>query len=174
MTSAASFICGSAEVRKSGLRQLRTLEADLGQHLLFLREQRKGEGDGMLGVNRGVEIGFRFVEREHPEEAVAMKHRHAEPRENSGAHMQTTAKGTVLIRVADDQRTTPEDHFAVRDIDIVDRKRLAENDVEIRKADAAEALINGGARLTTTQAQMVTAMVTDPREKALLQRATRK
>jgi ankyrin repeat protein len=44
----------------------------------------------------------------------------------------------------------------------------------MHKADAAEALVNGGARLTATQAQMVTAMVTDPREKALLQRATRK
>ena len=44
----------------------------------------------------------------------------------------------------------------------------------MHKADAAEALVTGGARLTATQAQMVTAMVTDPREKTLLQRATRK
>ena len=44
----------------------------------------------------------------------------------------------------------------------------------MHKADAAEALVTGGARLNATQAQMVTAMVTDPREKALLQRATRK
>ncbi len=44
----------------------------------------------------------------------------------------------------------------------------------MHKADAAEALVTGGARLNTTQAQMVTAMVTDPREKAILQRATRK
>jgi ankyrin repeat protein len=44
----------------------------------------------------------------------------------------------------------------------------------MHKADAAEALVAGGARLNATQAQMVTAMVTDPREKALLQRATRK
>ncbi len=44
----------------------------------------------------------------------------------------------------------------------------------MHKADAAEALVTGGARLNAAQAQMVTAMVTDPREKALLQRATRK
>jgi hypothetical protein len=44
----------------------------------------------------------------------------------------------------------------------------------MHKVDAAEALVNAGARLTAAQATMVSAMVTDPREKALLQRATRK
>ena len=44
----------------------------------------------------------------------------------------------------------------------------------MHKADAAEALVNAGARLTPAQAQMVTAMVTDPKEKALLSRATGK
>ena len=44
----------------------------------------------------------------------------------------------------------------------------------MHKADAAEALVNAGARLNAQQAQMVTAMVTDPKEKALLARATKK
>jgi hypothetical protein len=44
----------------------------------------------------------------------------------------------------------------------------------MHRPDAAEALVNTGARLNASQVQMLSANVTDPREKAILQRAARK
>jgi ankyrin repeat protein len=44
----------------------------------------------------------------------------------------------------------------------------------MRHPDSAEVLVNKGARLTASQVQMLNASVTDPRVKAIIQRAAGK
>jgi hypothetical protein len=44
----------------------------------------------------------------------------------------------------------------------------------MRHPDSAEVLVNKGARLTSSQVQMLNASVTDPRAKAIVQRAAGK